>query len=90
MTKTLLSIATLVLVSFYPLTVATAQNISKAVEEVLGSTVALDLKNAEGNDSKIVVVFLTRDLVVTNIHVVENAVSGYVQSISEKKKKIQD
>ena len=87
MTKTLLSIATLVLISFYPLTVATAQNISKTVEKVLDSTVALDLKNAEGKRLKDSIgFFLTRDLVVTNIHVVENAVSGYVQLVKKRRK----
>jgi len=86
-TKTLLSIATLVLISFYPLTVATAQNISKTVEKVLDSTVTLDLKNAEGKRLKDSIgFFLTRDLVVTNIHVVENAVSGYVQLVKKRRK----
>lgn len=87
MKKTLLSIITVTITLLSGLTVATAQNISQAVNKVLDSTVVLDLKNAEGRQTRAGRGFFIRhNYVVTNIHVVENVVSGYAQLVNENRK----
>ena len=87
MKKTLLGIITVVIILFCLLTVTTAQNIPQISTTVSDSMVILDLKNAEGRQLRASSgFFITRDYVVTNIHVVENAVSGYVQLANKRGK----
>ena len=81
----LLHIATLVILLFSLLTVTTAENMPQTIENVLNSTVILNLKDAEGEQLKIGRgFFVSRNYVVTNIHIVENAVSGSVQLVNKK------
>ena len=73
---------------------ANTQVIPQAVTEALNSTVRLVLKDAEGESLEISSgFFVRRDLIVTNLHVVENAVKrdSYAQLVGKKTKyEIQD
>ena len=64
---------------------ANTQPIPQAVKDALDSTVRLVLKDAEGKSLEIGSGFFVRpDLIVTDLHVIEGAVSGHARLVGKK------
>jgi S1-C subfamily serine protease len=75
------------IILLFGISIAHAQSLQKIAERAFASTILLVLKDSDGQSMSFGSGFFVRDKqIVTNMHVVEDASSGYVKLVNQEKK----